>query len=268
MQNDATAALLSRTVTANQKVLSTLSVSQVHPALKSAVKPGMTLEALAKLGIQDPAAAWSVFQALWTELTATAPAPGFEKTFQPRPPMLVTLDNLAHWMKESKYNNIDCKPIHAHDLVFVQHFLSLLKPNANKPTLPNGGLILYATSASNGPTIYGVTVALKQLAAREAGVKPSSPEYPQADPYLNADKRVLAVFEDIKTTAPKEGTLGLQTMGGLTREEAQGFMEYFARSGLLRENITDAWVGEKWSLAGGGVIGELEKLGRRLRVVA
>jgi small subunit ribosomal protein S29 len=45
-------------------------------------------------------------------------------------------------------------------------------------------------------------------------------------------------------------------------------MEYFARSGLLRENINDEWVGEKWSLAGGGVVGELEKLGRRLRVMA
>ncbi|RAK99683.1 mitochondrial 37S ribosomal protein mS29 [Aspergillus ibericus CBS 121593] len=268
VQNDATAALLSRTVTANQKVLSSLSVSQAHPALKSAVKPGMTLEALAKLGIQDPAAAWNVFQALWTELTATAPAPGFEKTFKPRPPVLVTMDNLAHWMKESKYNSINCTPIHAHDLVFVRHFLSLLKPNANKPTLPNGGLILYATSASNSPAVYGLTVALKQLAARQAGVNPSSPEYPQPDPYLNADKRVLAVFDASKSTAPKEGALELQTLSGITREEARGFMEYFARSGLLRETVTDAWVGEKWTLAGGGVIGELEKLGRRLRVIA
>ncbi|OJJ66726.1 hypothetical protein ASPBRDRAFT_137282 [Aspergillus brasiliensis CBS 101740] len=273
VQNDATAALLSRTVTANQKVLSKLTVSQPHPALKTAVKPGMTLEALAKPGIQDPAVAWNVFQALWTELTATAPAAGFEKGFKPRPPMLVTLDNMAHWMKETKYNNIDCKPIHAHDLVFVQHFLSLLKPSseAGKPSLPNGGIVLYATSGSNSPTIYGFEIALQQLAARQAGVKPSSPEFPQPDPYLNADKRVLAVFNDsasTKSPVPKDGSLELQTIGGLTRDEAQGFMEYFARSGLLRENITDAWVGEKWSLAGGGVIGELEKLGRRLRVIA
>src|SRR5699024_8563764 len=57
VQNDATAALLSRTVAANEKVLSGLKVSQEHPALKSVVKPGMTLDGLARLGMQDPAIA-------------------------------------------------------------------------------------------------------------------------------------------------------------------------------------------------------------------
>ncbi|KAF7593390.1 37S ribosomal protein S23 mitochondrial [Aspergillus hancockii] len=266
VQNNATAALLSRTATANEQVLKKLNVSQQHPALKSAVKAGMTLEDLAKLGIQDPAIAWTVFQALWTELTATSPAPGLEKGFAPRPPMLVTVDGLAHWMKNSEYRTAEFEPIHSHDLVFARHFLSLLKPGAQKSVLPNGGLLLYATSASNSPTIYGFEVALKQVAARQAGVKPSDPEYPQADPYSGADKRVLDAFDYAKPTVAKEGILELQTLGGLTRDEARGFMEYFARSGLLREKINDEWVGEKWSLAGGGVIGELEKLGRRLRV--
>lgn len=45
-------------------------------------------------------------------------------------------------------------------------------------------------------------------------------------------------------------------------------MEYFAQSGILREQVNDNWVGEKWSLAGGGVVGELERLGRRLRAQA
>ncbi|PYH93466.1 putative mitochondrial ribosomal protein DAP3 [Aspergillus ellipticus CBS 707.79] len=269
VQPEASAALLSRTVAANKQVLSGLTVSREHAGLlKSAVKAGTTLEDLAKMGIQDPAAAWNTFQALWTELNATSPAPGFEKNFKPRPPMLVTVDGIAHWMKESKYNNVDVKPIHAHDLVFVQHFLSLLKPGPSQSSLPNGGVLLYATSASNSPTVYALDVVLKQLAARQAGVSPSSPEFPQPDPYLNADKRVLATIDTSKPVAPKEGIPEIQTLGGLSREEARGFMEYFARSGLLRENITDAWVGEKWSLAGGGVVGELERLGRRLRVTA
>lgn len=267
-QNDATAALLSRTVTANEEVLSGLRISQEHPALKSLVKPGMTLEEFARLGIRDRAIAWPVFQALWTELTATAPAPGLEKGFKPRPPILVTVDGLAHWMKNSEYRSADFKPIHAHDLVFVKHFLSLLKPGAGKPTLPNGGLILYAISASNSPSIYSLDVAVKQLSARQAGVSPSSPEFPQPDPYAETDKRVLDAFASANPTSAKESPLSLQTLAGVTRDEARGYMEYFAQSGLIRENVNDEWVGEKWSLAGGGIIGELEKLGRRVRVIA
>ncbi|PLB54228.1 putative mitochondrial ribosomal protein DAP3 [Aspergillus steynii IBT 23096] len=268
VQNAATAALLSRTVSANEEVLNGLKVSQNHPALKSAVKPGMTLAEFARLGTQDLAIAWNVFQGLWSELTATSAAPGLEKDFKPRPPMLVTADGLAHWMKDTQYRTTELKPIHAHDFVFVRHFLSLLKPGTEKPTFPNGGLLLYATSASNNPSVYSFDVALKQVEARHAGVKPSASEFPQADPYSGADQRVIDAFDSPKPTVAKEEMLELQTLSGLSRDEARGFLEYFARSGILQENINEEWVGEKWSLAGGGVIGELEKLGRRLRTMA
>lgn len=105
------------------------------------------------------------------------------------------------------------------------------------------------------------------MEARQAGVDPSSPDFPRPDPYAAVDQRVLELFDGAKPTSPKEGALELQTLGGLTREEARGFMEYFALSGILRERVTEEWVGEKWSLAGGGIIGELEKMGRRLRVM-
>ncbi|PWY69532.1 putative mitochondrial ribosomal protein DAP3 [Aspergillus heteromorphus CBS 117.55] len=265
VQPEATAALLSRTVTANP-VLSKLKVSREHTGLKAPVPAGTTLEDLAKMGIKDPAVSWNAFQALWAELGAKSAAPGFEKGFQPRPPMLVTVDGIAHWMKESKYNNVDVQPIHAHDLLFVRHFLSLLKPGTGQSSLPNGGMLLYATSASNSPTIPTLDVALKQVAARQAGVRPSAPEFPHPDLYAKTDQRVLDAFDSYGLPAPKEGTLELQTLAGLTREEARGYLEYFAHSGLLRENLTDEWIGEKWSLAGGGVIGELERIGRRLRV--
>lgn len=268
VQNDATAALLSRTVAANEKVLSGLKVSQEHPALKSVVKPGMTLDGLARLGMQDPAIAWTVFQALWTELTATGPAAGFEKDFQSRPPLLVTVDGLSHWMKDTEYRSADFKPVHAHDLVFVNHFLSLLKPGNGKPTLPNGGMLLYATSASNSPSIYSLEVALEQLAARTNGVFHGDPRFPRADPYLRPDNRVLETFAAPQTKSSKEGQLQSQNLAGLSHLEARGYLEYFARSGLLRENISTEWVGEKWTLSSGGVIGELEKLGRRVRVIA
>lgn len=263
IQPSATAALLTRTVEANREVLSGLRVSQQHPGLKG-LKPSTTLVDLAKMGYSDAALSWPVFQALWKELTATAAAPGFEKDFQPRPPMLVAVDGLAHWMVESSYRSADYTPVHAHDLVFVKHFLSLLQPGAS---LKNGGMLLYATSKSNNPSTYALEVALDQLAARQQGIKATSPDYPQPEAYSNADTRVLDVFKP-QTASGKEGVLELQTLGGLTREETRGYLEYFAKSGLLRETINEKWVGEKWSLAGGGIIGELEKLGRRVRTVA
>lgn len=268
VQNGATAALLSRTVTANDAVLSKLHISQDHPALKSLVKPKMSLKELAALGIQDHAIAWTVFQALWKELTATAPAAGSNQDFKPRPPILVTVDNLAHWMKYSEYRSADFKPIHAHDLVFVKHFLSLLKPGNEKPSLPNGGALLYATSESNRPSLYSLDVALDQLKASTYGAEPSSSEFPQPDPYAKTDLRVIDAFASQKPSSAKEGKLRLQILRGVTHREARGYMEYFAQSGLLRENINDEWVGEKWTLSSSGVIGELEKLGKRVRVVA
>lgn len=261
VQPTATSALLTRTVDANRELLASLKVSQKHPSLKM-LKPSSTLEDLAKLGFTDPAVAWRVFQALWTELTATAPAAGLEKDFQPRPPMLVTVDGLAHWMTESAYRSAEHKPIHAHDLIFVHHFLSLLKEGES---LKNGGLLLYATSCSNNPNPEGLKIALDRLAARQAGISASSPEFPQLPAYSDADPRVVDFFHPAeKAVSPLE----LQTLGGLTRDEARGFMEYFARSGLLREIINDQWVSEKWSLSGGGIIGELEKFGRRVRATA
>lgn len=271
VQGAATSDLLYRTFGANKRVLSNLRVSREHPQLKStSIRPGMTLDELARLGTRDHAISWSVFRALWTELTATGPAPGFEDKFQPRPPLLVAVDNLDHWMKDSKYRSAEFEPIHAFDLAFVRHFVSLLKPGVE--SLPNGGLLLYATSASNCPTIPSFNVALKQLEARQKGMESSSPDFPRPEPYDPSDVRVLDAFNDDKAAAMEKnkeaGPLELQRLAGLSREEARGYMDYFARSGLLREVVSDETVGEKWTLAGGGVIGELEKLGKRLRVIA
>lgn len=267
VQSEATAALLSRTVSSNKDVLSKLHVSRDHPAIGSAAKPGMKLSELADLGIQDRAMAWDAFQALWTELTATVPAAGKENHFAPRPPILVTVDGLGHWMKNSEYRNPNHEIVHAHDLVFVNHFLSLLQSGSGKPALPNGGLLLYSLSTSNRPKTYTFDVALDQITARQAGMDPSAPEYPQPDPWSQADARVLSLFNHIKSTDPKEPALELQTLGGLTRDETRGYMEYAARNGVLREKLSEDAIGEKWTLASGGIIGELEKLGKRINRV-
>lgn len=103
-------------------------------------------------------------------------------------------------------------------------------------------------------------MAIKQIEARSSGIPETSPEYPHPDPYLNPDQRVLDLFKD--------RDIKHQELKGLSKGEARGLMEYFAQSGILREQVNDNWVGEKWSLAGGGVVGELERLGRRLRAQA
>lgn len=275
VQEKLTSELLHRTALANEEILSNLHVSMEHPELKSLIRPQMNLNELARLGVQDVTVSWPVFQALWAELNATNAATSDNSKFTARPPLLVTVDGLAHWMQDSKYRNADFKPIHAHNLTLVNHFLSLLTPKSSSSSsspstssLANGGILLYSTSGSNNPTVPTFDFALDQLRAHQNGVSESSPEYPRLDPYCSVDQRVLDLFQKAPSKGgKKEGALEVQTLGGLSREEARGFMEYFARSGILQEKITEEFVCEKWSLAGGGIIGEMEKLGKRLRTV-
>jgi small subunit ribosomal protein S29 len=79
------------------------------------------------------------------------------------------------------------------------------------------------------------------------------------EPYRKVDQRVLNMLGGSEETT-------VQTLRGLSRDEARGLLEYFARSGILKESITEAAVGEKWSLSGGGVVGEMANLGKRVRV--
>jgi small subunit ribosomal protein S29 len=261
VQDQLTSALLLRTVLANEQILTNLHVSMEHPELKN-LRPKMTLNDLARLGVQDTALSWPVFQAFWAELNATTGPEGF----QARPPVLVSVDGIGHWMQESKYRNRDFNLIHAHDLALPKHLISLLQPSSsNQKVLPNGGLVLYATSASNKPSLPSFEMALLQLTARQNGQSESSPEYPRPDPYDVVDQRVLDLFRNTTSQQQQQSALELQTLGGLSRDEARGYMEYFARSGILQEKVSEDWVGEKWSLAGGGIVAEMEKLGSRLR---
>lgn len=220
----------------------------------------MSLQDLATLGAQQPDMAWSAFQALWTELTTTVPASGADTfaPFQPRPPMLITVDGISHWMTNSKYFSADYEPIHAHDFIFVKHFLSLASSPA--VSMPNGGLVLFATSKSNDPAVSTFEICLKQLSARCSDVNPSSPEFPLPDPYEKLDSHVTSFFDSAKE-------MKSQKLGGLSKPETKGLLEYYARSGILRERVSDTLVAEKWGLSGGGVVGELERMGKRVRVM-
>ncbi|WEW60039.1 hypothetical protein PRK78_005523 [Emydomyces testavorans] len=260
VQKTAAAQLLERIAQANKAVLSKLHVSRKHLQLKSIFNPKMSLQELATMGSQHPEAAWPAFQALWSELTATRPVESANafQPFQPRPPTLITIDGISHWMQSTKYFSPEYEPIHAHDFVFIKHFLSLASSPAT--SMPNGGLVLYATSTSNNPTVLTFEIGLKQLSARCSGVKPTSPDFPLPDPYAKLDARVSSFFDNARG-------LGLQNLGGLSKTETKGLLEYYALSGIMRERITENLVAEKWGLAGGGVIGELERMGKRVRVI-
>ncbi|KAH8690858.1 mitochondrial ribosomal death-associated protein 3-domain-containing protein [Talaromyces proteolyticus] len=261
VQDQLTSALLLRTSLGNEDVLSKLHVSLKHPELKHLIRPKMTLNELLRLGVQDTSISWPVFNAFWAEMNATSGPEGF----QTRPPLLVAADGIGHWMLDSKYRNPEYKFIHAHDFALVKHFLSLLRPGSSQSALSNGGILLYSTSASNKPSTPTFDLALQQLASRRSGVSESSPEFPRADPYDQIDNRVVDIFKPSATRSATEDALDLQILGGLSRDEARGLMEYFARSGILQERVSEDWIGEKWSLAGGGLVGEMEKLGSRLK---
>lgn len=54
-------------------------------------------------------------------------------------------------------------------------------------------------------------------------------------------------------------------VGGLSKGEARGLMEYWAASGVLRQRIDERCVAGEWALAGNGVAGEIQR-GLRMRV--
>ncbi|KAI1946114.1 hypothetical protein LOZ57_003865 [Ophidiomyces ophidiicola] len=256
VQKTASAQLLERIAKANEAVLSKLHVSSEHPQLKKLFNPKMSLAELATIGSQQPEMAWPVFQALWSELTATSPTGNADSftPFKPRPPMLVTIDGIAHWMHNTTYKNPDFKPIHAYDLVFVKHFLSLTSSPAS--SMPNGGLVLCATSTSNNPSVLTFKAGLNHLSTTRSHNN-INPNELALEIYGKSDPRVISFFEEAK---------GLRrlNLGGLSKYETKCLLEYLARSGIMRKQVTPELVSEKWGLSGGGVIGELERLGKRI----
>ncbi|KAK4165772.1 mitochondrial ribosomal death-associated protein 3-domain-containing protein [Cladorrhinum sp. PSN259] len=235
MQQNYVLKLLHAIKKANEKVLAKITTVSSHPELPQNIPVNSPLLALINAA-KEAEGAWSVFQALWQELTAHEAN---------RPPILFTLDGLAHIMKISDYRSPAYELIHSHDLSFVRTFVEALQGNAN---FPNGGAVIAATSRSNAPRSPSMELALSQRLAEQEKKKPE--EIPKSNPYLRGyDERVEKSLK----------TVEVLNIRGISRPEARSIMEYWAASGLLRAAVDEHQVSEKWTLSGGGILGEMER---------
>lgn len=221
--------LLKAVVKANPH-LNQLKLSMEHANLPRKVAKDSSLAKLA-VATADNEQAWPVWNVLWKELTA----PG-------RPPILLTVDGIAHVMCMSKYRTPSFELIHSHDLGLVRHFMNALQGSL---ALPNGGAVLVATNGGNTPRIKSLELALTQRLAAIAGT-----EAPAAAPYGKGyDARVEAVLKTVDVLQVK----------GVSRAEVKVLLDYWAASGMLRSRVDDASIADKWAISGNGIIGELEK---------
>ncbi|KAI0515209.1 mitochondrial ribosomal death-associated protein 3-domain-containing protein [Xylaria bambusicola] len=216
---------------ANQSILSQHKVMLDHMHLSISVTRNMTLAGLIN-ATKEPDFAWPVFQAFWKELLL----PG-------RPPILFSLDGLAHIMRVSEYRSPAFELIHSHDLALLRMFTDAL---GGKTTFANGAAILGITSKGNAPIIPSMDKAIAQAIATQKGEK-----VPERDPFFRKyDERVFDSLRGVKV-------LDVQ---GVSKTEARALMEYWAASGILRSRIDEKNVSEKWTMAGGGVVAEMERV--------
>ncbi|KIX97859.1 uncharacterized protein Z520_06637 [Fonsecaea multimorphosa CBS 102226] len=253
IQPHLTQLLLTRIAASNESVLKSLRLNHAHPKPLS-LKNNSTLLDLAQKGAGDHHLSWQAWQALYKELTE----PGQHQ----RPPVLVAADGVDHWMGPTAYRDSEHKILHSHQFMLVKQFINFLFTARTSNTSPfiNGGMVLYSTSGSNTPAYPTFDLVLSQMRAVQVhSISPAHPDFPLPKPYSKPDPRVLAL------SAPAtRGDLNLLELKGLNRLESRGYLEYFAKSGLLHKRITDGLVSEMRGLSGGGVVGELARLSRRV----
>lgn len=251
--------LLARLAHSNASVLSSLRPIHNHSAtLPKSANKLKSLKDLALLGANEHHIAPQVWDAVWKELTVK---PENAKEGSARPPVLIAIDGVNFWMDFTRYKSSDYKPIHAHQFTLIKQFLDLLFPATKTQTaLPHGGVVMAATTKSNHPTTPTFEHITTQIVQRQANPdSPYTPDLSYTDPYMTkVDSRVWELRNRSEHT-------DLVDLKGLSRPESKGLLEYFAKSGIFKEAVTDGAVSEKWSLSGGGIVGELCKLSGRLR---
>ncbi|KAG9241880.1 mitochondrial ribosomal death-associated protein 3-domain-containing protein [Calycina marina] len=269
-QNTYTASWLTAIAKTNAAILDKLKLTQEHPEVPIPLPADITLTRLCELGARDPEISWPILQALWKEMTANG-----------RPPIIMALDGLQYISQDSLYRTPDFKPIHSHDLAIVDHFLAYL---SGEKTFPNGGAAIAATSRSHAPTSKSMELAIRKSQERQFGGRVIERDTWGRERY--DDIRAIEAFRNdenlrsIEVFAERDpweknydarsdrALAKIETMklAGLSRIEARGLMEYWAQSGLLRKQVDEKIVTEKWTLAGNGVVGEIERGALHMRI--
>ncbi|KAK1011958.1 hypothetical protein LTR54_004813 [Friedmanniomyces endolithicus] len=302
--------VLGNIAAANRGLLDGLRLSKQHQ-LPIPLQSNLSLARLLELGANDPQLAYPIWQAFLSEITAPSQP---EKTGQRRPPIFVGMDGVDHIMRMSAYLDTESKPIHAHDLAIARDFLSLLSCQTH---LPNGGVVMAATSTSTRPLVptfdhylarkhadtyaHKVTTIVDDLlqqvkierSIRDIGLTDleqlPAASYPQPlakqvqdlqyrvrcyqdqNASLSSLQRYLRTFaaklpewdpyevKDERVAKVMESGMAVTKVEGLSKDEARSVMEYYARSGMMRGAVTEGLVSERWTLAGCGIVGELEK---------
>lgn len=152
-------------------------------------------------------------------------------------------------MQNTLYKSADFNEVHAHDLAIVKHFVEYL---GGQRSLPNGGAIIAATSRSHAPVSKSMELMIQQIAEEQSKMD-ISPRDPFEREY------------DLRAEEAMQGVHVLR-LGGLSKHEARGLMEYWAQSGVLRQQVDERSVAEKWALAGNGIVGEIERGALKMRI--
>ncbi|KAK9771504.1 putative Mitochondrial ribosomal death-associated protein 3-domain-containing protein [Seiridium cardinale] len=214
----------------NRDILSNLHIQLDHIHLPFNAPRTMSLASLAT-ATKEHDFAWPTFLALWQELLL----PG-------RPPIMLNLDGLNHIMRVSDYRSPAFKLIHSHDLALLKLFTEAL---GGKTKFVNGAAIVGVTTKSNCPKLASVDKALEQAAAAQANLP-----IPPRDAFnTKYDERVFDALKGVSVFDVK----------GVSKAEARSLMEYWAASGVLRMRVDERSVSERWTLAGNGVLGEMER---------
>ncbi|CAG8950449.1 hypothetical protein HYFRA_00006945 [Hymenoscyphus fraxineus] len=222
---------------ANHEILKTLKMNKTHN-LPVPIEKDITLARFCELGSRDPDIAWYFFQAFWTELNL----PG-------RPPVLLTLDGMSYIMGMSNYRDTNNNLIHCHNFALVKHFVDHISGTSK---LANGGAIIGSTSRSHNPISRSMDLAIHQALQRQA-----KQEITQKDPFEQKyDERATKALQNASA----------MMIGGLTKKESRGLMEYWAASGVLRQRVDEKTVAERWALAGHGVASEIQRGALKMRI--
>jgi small subunit ribosomal protein S29 len=221
--------LLEKITSANKDVLSGLSIQLDHSALPFDTSRANSLYQLAQ-ATREAEYVWPLFHALWRELLV----PG-------RPPLMFALDGLSHMMRFSKYRSPDYNFIHSHDLSLLGLFADAL---GGKTKFVNGAAIIGVTSKSNSFNNPSMDKALEQAEAMQKGEP-----LPPRESFAEYDERVFQSLNGVKVF----------DVSSISKVEARSLLEYWAASGVLRLRIDERNVSERWTLAGNGNIGEMER---------